>query len=149
MTNSIYNKSDTEKIVARIQSLSPNAKALWGKMTADQMLQHCNAAVEVAFGEKEVSVNWMMRILGKLIKKKIFNTTFQHNSPTAPEFVFDGNYDFETSKSTLIHKYSRFSNEGKSAITVMKHPFCGTMTYEDWDKLMWKHLDHHLRQFGV
>ena len=89
MTNSIYNKLDTEKIVARIQSLSPNAKALWGKMTADQMLQHCNAAVEVAFGEKEVSVNWMMRILGKLIKKKIFNTTFQHNSPTAPEFVFN------------------------------------------------------------
>ncbi|WP_396169410.1 DUF1569 domain-containing protein [Flavobacterium sp.] len=149
MTNSIYDKSDTEKIIARIQSLTSETPAVWGKMTVDQMLQHCNAAIEVAFGEKEITVNWMMRLLGKLVKKKIFNSDFQHNSPTAPEFIFDDSYDFETSKTTLIQKYSRFSNEGKSAITVMKHPFWGNMTYEDWDKLMWKHLDHHLRQFGV
>ncbi|MGV1013108.1 MAG: DUF1569 domain-containing protein [Flavobacterium sp.] len=149
MTNSIYDTSDTEKIISRIQSLTTESTGAWGEMTVDQMLQHCTAAIEVAFGEKELTVKWMMRILGKLAKKKIFNSEFQPNSPTASEFIFSDSYDFETSKSTLIQKYSRFSNEGKSAITVMKHPFWGNMTYEDWDKLMWKHLDHHLRQFGV
>jgi hypothetical protein len=149
MENSIYSKSDTEKIIARIHSLTTENKAIWGVMNVDQMVKHCIAAVEVAYGEKEVEVKWMMRLLGRLVKNKIFNSDFQQNSPTAKEFVFSGSYDLEASKLILIEKFSRFSNEGKEAIAVMNHPFWGKMTYEDWDKLMWKHIDHHLRQFGA
>ncbi len=29
------------------------------------------------------------------------------------------------------------------------HPFFGNLNSEEWDTLNWKHLDHHLRQFGV
>lgn len=147
--NSIYDKDSNETIISRINKLTPNTKAEWGKMTVDQMLKHCTAAIEIAYGEKEIKVNLMMKILGLLVKNKIFNSDFQHNSPTAQEFVFTDTYEFEATKNVLIQKFSRFSNEGKSAITVMNHPFWGKMSYEDWDKLMWKHMDHHLRQFGV
>jgi len=147
--NSIYDKTSNEAIISRINKLTENTQAEWGKMTVDQMLKHCTAAIEIAYGEKEIKVNLMMKILGKLVKNKIFNSDFQRNSPTAQEFVFTDKYEFEASKNDLIQKFSRFSNEGKSAITVMNHPFWGKMTYEDWDKLMWKHMDHHLRQFGV
>jgi hypothetical protein len=89
-----------------------------------------------------------MRFLGKLMKNKVFNSEFRKNSPTAKEFIFTESYDFETSKNELIKNFSRFA-EGHEVIKLTNHPFWGKMTYEDWDKLMWKHVDHHLMQFGV
>jgi hypothetical protein len=145
---SIYNKTDNDAILARINQLTPGTKALWGKMTVDQMFKHTEAATSVAFSEKELKINFFMKLLGRMLKKKVFNNEFQKNSPTAPEFIFTENYDFDTSKATLIEKFSRFA-EGEKSITLMNHPFWGKMTHEDWDKLMWKHMDHHLRQFGV
>jgi len=89
-----------------------------------------------------------MRLLGRLMKNKVFNSEFKKNSPTAPEFIFNEQYDIEAAKKELITNFSRFA-EGHEAIKTMNHPFWGKMTFEDWDKLMWKHIDHHLRQFGV
>lgn len=90
-----------------------------------------------------------MRFLGKMMKNKVFNSDFQKNSPTAPEFIYKENFNFETVQKELATNFSRFSDEGQSSIKIMDHPFWGKMTYEDWNKLMWKHADHHLRQFGV
>jgi len=146
--HSIFNKAANDLIIARINQLTPESKALWGKMTVDQMLKHTEAAVRVAFGEKELKINFMMKLLGKLLKNKVFNNDFGKNSPTAPEFVFVDQYDFEASKLALIKQFSRFA-EGEQSITLLVHPFWGKMTSADWNTLMWKHLDHHLRQFGV
>lgn len=145
---SIYNSIDNQKIIDRINKLTPESKALWGKMTVNQMFKHTEAAISVAFSEKELKINFLMKLFGRLLKNKVFNSEFQKNSPTAPEFIFKESYDFYTSKATLIEKFSRFS-QGKQSITLMQHPFWGKMTHDDWDKLMWKHMDHHLRQFGV
>lgn len=145
---SIYNKTDNQNIVDRINQLTPNSQAVWGKMSVDQMFKHTTCAIEIAFGEKTIKVNFLMKIFGKLLKNKIFNSEFQKNSPTAKEFIFTEAYDFEASKLELISNFSKFG-EGENAIKTMDHPFWGKMTYDDWDKLMWKHIDHHLRQFGV
>lgn len=146
--SSIYNKADNDLIISRINTLSPESKALWGKMTVIQMLKHTEAAIAVAFSEKELKINFFLKLLGRILKNKVFNSEFQKNSPAAPEFIFTDEYDFEDSKKALIEKFSRFAN-GTQSITLMQHPFWGKMTHEDWDKLMWKHVDHHLRQFGV
>ncbi len=146
--DSIYNKADNAKIIARINSLTPESKAIWGKMTVDQMLMHTNDAMKVAFGEKDLNINFLMRFLGKMMKNKVFNSEFKKNSPTAPEFMYRENFNFETVQKELATNFSRFAN-GHEAIKIMNHPFWGKMTYEDWNKLMWKHLDHHLKQFGV
>lgn len=146
--NSIYNKTDNAKMMERINALSPESRAIWGKMSVDQMLKHTNEAIKIAFGEGDLKISFLMRFLGKMLKNKVFNSEFKKDSPTAPEFIFTDKYDFETAKKELITNFSRFS-EGQNAIKVMLHPFWGKMTYEDWDTLMWKHLDHHLKQFGV
>ena len=146
--DSIYNKADNAKIIARINLLTPESKAIWGKMTVDQMLMHTNDAIKVAFGEKELKINFLMRFLGKMMKNKVFNSEFKKNSPTAPEFMYKENFNFETVQKELSTNFSRFAI-GHEAIKIMNHPFWGKMTYEDWNKLMWKHADHHLRQFGV
>jgi Protein of unknown function (DUF1569) len=146
--NSIYNANDNALIIARIESLSSASKPLWGKMSVDQMLKHANEAILIAFGERTLKMNFLMRFLGKMMKNKIFNSEFKKNSPTAPEFIFKTHFDFEAAQQELITNFSRFA-QGQETITVMNHPFWGKMTYEDWDKLMWKHIDHHLKQFGV
>ncbi|WP_298140519.1 DUF1569 domain-containing protein [Flavobacterium sp.] len=146
--SSIYNKTDNDAIISRINKLTFESKAVWGKMTVDQMLKHTNEAVIVAFGENEIKVNFLMKFLGKMIKNKIFNSEFKKNSPTAKEFIFTDKYDFESSRNELIKNFSRFA-EGENSIKLTNHPFWGKMSSEDWDKLMWKHVDHHLRQFDV
>ncbi|MFI0491212.1 DUF1569 domain-containing protein [Flavobacterium sp.] len=146
--NSIFEKVSNEEMIARINQLTPQTKAIWGKMEVDQMLKHTNEAILIAFGENTLKINFMMRLLGRMMKNKVFNSGFKKNSPTAPEFIFNESYDFEVSKSKLIANFSRFA-KGHESITIINHPFWGKMTYEDWDKLMWNHLDHHLRQFGV
>ena len=147
---SIYNPADNQKIIDRINKLTPESKALWGKMTVDQMLHHSKLASDTAFGKQDLKINFLMKILGKMLKKKVFyGGEMGKNSPTAKEFIITEHYDLEKVKSELIANFSRFASEGKSSIKMMNHPFWGKMTYEDWDALMWKHLDHHLKQFGV
>jgi hypothetical protein len=147
MTNSIFHKAGNEAMIVRINSLTPESQALWGKMTVDQMCKHCTSAIVVAFG-KRIKVNFLMRFLGKMMKEKIFNSEFKKNSPTAKEFVFTDHYNFQEAKNDFITEFKKFA-EGHQSIKTTDHPFWGKMTYEDWNKLMWNHVDHHLRQFGV
>jgi hypothetical protein len=146
--NSIFDKTGNQAMIARINSLTPESKALWGKMSVDQMCKHCTSAINVAFGKQEVKMNFLMRFLGKMLKDKIFNGEFKKNSPTAKEFIFTNHFDLEIAKKEFAESFSQFA-QGHQAIKVIDHPFWGKMTHEDWDKLMWKHVDHHLRQFGV
>ena len=146
--NSIFDPSSNATIITRINKLTPESQAVWGKMNVAQMCKHTNEALIVAFGENDVKVNFVFRLLGRMMKNKVFNSEFKKNSPTAKEFIFTDKYDFETSRNELIKNFSRFA-EGHQSIKIVKHPFWGKMNYEDWNKLMWNHVDHHLRQFGV
>lgn len=148
--NSIYDKTSNQAIIERINKLTPDSEALWGKMTVDQMLSHCIAPIDLALGNSKLKVNFIMQLLGKILKKKILNSNeFKKNSPTAPSFIRNNKYNFEDVKSELIQKFSTFSELKHQAIKRKEHPFFGKMSYEDWDKLHWMHIDHHLRQFGV
>ncbi|MFN8326511.1 MAG: DUF1569 domain-containing protein [Flavobacteriaceae bacterium] len=148
--NSIYDKASNDSMIARINKLTPESKALWGKMNAAQMCRHCAIAIDIAFGKGDLKVNFLMKLLGKMLKKKVFyGGEMGKNSPTAKEFIITEDLDLEKTKAELITNFSRFASEGKSIIKTMNHPFWGKMTYEDWDALMWKHTDHHLKQFGV
>lgn len=145
----IFNLQENQELITRINQLTPNSKAIWGIMTVDQMLNHCNDAVLVAFNEKELQVSVFFQFLGKLLKNSVLNSVeFKKNSPTAKEFKYNSNFDFDTIQKELVKNIERFQ-QGSHVIKCHKHPFWGKMNSEDWNKLMWKHLDHHLRQFGV
>lgn len=106
---SIFNKTDNQEIIARINLLAPESKALWGKMSVDQMLNHCNDAVLVAFNEKELSIPLIWKILAPMMKNMILKKPqFDKNSPTAKEFKYDTNFDFETIKNELITNFLAF-----------------------------------------
>jgi hypothetical protein len=145
---SIFDPTQNQAMIARIANLKPESQATWGKMNATQMCKHTNAAILVAFGEKYIKVNLLFRFLGRMMKNKVFNSDFKKNSPTAKEFIFTDQYDFESARDELIKNYSRFA-QGQTSITISNHPFWGELSFEDWNKLMWNHVDHHLRQFNV
>ena len=148
--SSIYNKTDNEIIISRINKLSPESKAQWGKMTVGQMLSHCQAPIDFATGNTPMQANFIMRLVGKMLKKKVFGSDeFKKNSPTAPSFIRTGSYDFEQTKNELIQKIGIFSELGEKAIKTTKHPFFGELTYDEWSKMHTMHLNHHLKQFGV
>lgn len=148
--DSIFEKSGNEAILTRINSLTPESKPLWGKMTVDQMLSHCQAPIDVAFGTIQLKSNFLLSIIGRMYKKKILAApSFKKNSPTDSSFIRKGTYDFEQTKADLVKKVSKFNEEGTASIKVSKHPFFGEMSFDEWNNLQWKHLDHHLKQFGV
>lgn len=105
--SSIFDKTDNQFIVSRINNLNSDSQALWGKMSVDQMLKHANETIIVAFGETEVKVNFVLRFLGRILKKNAFNKGFGKNSPTAKEFIFTEHYDFNEVKTELIKNFSR------------------------------------------
>ena len=148
--NRIYNANDNKELIERINKLTPESKALWGKMNSAKMLSHCHGPIDVAFGDLNLKANFFMQLLGKMFKNKVLNSAeFKKDSPTAPAFIRNYECDFEQSKAGLIQRINKFSEQGNKVIKTTKHPFFGEMTLNEWDKLHVMHLNHHLNQFGV
>jgi hypothetical protein len=89
-------------------------------------------------------------LFGKLAKKSVVGEKpFKRNLPTAPSFIVKGEKNFEEEKAKLLELVNTFASGGEKGLTKDPHPFFGAMTPREWDTSQWKHLDHHLRQFGV
>lgn len=147
---SIFDHQGNRNIVERIEKLTPITLSQWGKMTVSQMLEHCQQPIKIPFGLLKLKPNWMSFFFGKMVKKQMMaQETFRKDLPTVKEFRIAREPKFDEAKSELIELVERFAKEGHASIKVKKHPFFGEMTLEEWDALQWKHLDHHLRQFGV
>ena len=114
------------------------------------MLAHCNISVETAIGLKVIPRIMIGRVIGTLIKSKAYNEKqFGKNSPTDKSYIFPENLNFEEQKIKLIASIQKFHDGGPTKTTSYPHPFFGKLTPEQWAVFQWKHLDHHLRQFGV
>jgi Protein of unknown function (DUF1569) len=135
--------------IQRIEALDAGARPQWGKMTCAQMLAHCQKPLQVAAGELKLKRRLIGRLLGGWAKKKfvVSDAPFKPNSPTDPDFRIRDERDFEREKASLIALVKRYGEQG--VVTRDPHPFFGPMSTAEWDRLLSKHLDHHLRQFGV
>jgi hypothetical protein len=146
----LFDKTKSGDIIARINKLTPASTAQWGKMNVSQMLAHCQAPIQVAIGEHELKRSLMGLLFGRLAKKKLVgDKPYARSLPTSPSFVVKDERDFEQERSKLIQLIERFTAGGADGLIKTPHPFFGPLTVEEWDKCQWKHLDHHLQQFGV
>ena len=147
----LFIPADAESLKARVTLLRPDSKQQWGKMTVAQALAHCSLSMEMATGAlcpKRVLIG---RILGPIVKPKLLgdDKPMRPNSPTAKELRVSTAPDFSTEQPRLIALIDQFAQAGPSGCTTHPHAFFGPMTPDEWAILTYKHLDHHLRQFGV
>ena len=147
---SIYNRTDNQEMVSRINKLTPDTKANWGKMTVSQMLAHCGKPIEAGFGSLKLKRGLMGILFGKMAKKSMLSDKpFKQGLPTDKHFIIKDNLNFDEEKNKLVGLISKIAETGPDGISKEPHPFFGPLTTEEWDALTWKHLDHHLRQFGA
>lgn len=146
---SLFEESTRIEIFNRIDSVSPQAARLWGTMNASQMLCHCKRALEMATGKLNPKRVFIGRIIGPLFRSNYSNEKpFGQSTPTSSELVVKEIPDFELEKQQLKDLVIQFSEGGEARVTQHPHHFFGTLTPAEWGKGMYKHLDHHLRQFG-
>jgi len=148
--DNLFSAPDRTAILERLDRLPSAARRIWGKMDAAQMLAHSSAALEVATGDAPRSQMFLGRFLAPFIKGRILGETpLSKDSPTDPGFIVTGPRDFAKEKARLTALVNRFCDAGPSVADGRIHSFLGRLTGEEWGRMMWKHLDHHLRQFGA
>lgn len=146
---SLFDPAGNQAVLARIQKLRGDAKPQWGKMDAARMVAHGAVGLKLAMGDMKLKRVLIGLLFGRMAKKQLLRPEpFKRGLPTAREFRIQSTRGFETERAELVALVKRFA-AGPSVLTKEAHPFFGELTTQEWDALQWKHLDHHLRQFGV
>lgn len=146
----LFEKDATEEIISRIDKLQPAAQRQWGKMDAAQMMAHCSAALDMAAGRLNPPRMLIGRLLGSFVRPIYSNEKpFSRNNPTDKALVVSDPRDFEREREKLKVCVRQFNEGGAAKCTRHPHPFFGRLTPAQWSRGMYKHLDHHLRQFGA
>jgi hypothetical protein len=147
----IFTKEVSDKVIERINQLKPDSEPKWGKMNVEQMLAHCNVTYEMAYEDTHPKPNFFMRLVLKGFVKKVVtsDTPYKHNLQTAPAFIIKDSRKFETEKSRLINYINKTEHLGEAAFDNKISLSFGLLSTNEWNNMFYKHLDHHLSQFGV
>ncbi len=145
---SLYHSQRYQNCLTRINNITASSKAAWGKMDAAQMFAHCSEVLEVMNG-KPLKVDFMSRLLKPIIRRTVLgDKPYGKAAPTAPQFEIKASKDFVTEKARLLAALDEFYTMDKTRAVQIKHGFFGTLSLEERGWSMFKHLDHHLNQFG-
>jgi hypothetical protein len=147
----LFEPARVEEVKERTAHLRPDSQRLWGKMNAAQAVAHCAAGLELATGTRLPPRLPMGRIIGWIVKPLALGNDepMRRNSPTVPGLVMADERNLATERERLNGLIDRFAAAGPDGCTTHPHSFFGRLTPQEWAILMYKHLDHHLRQFGV
>lgn len=147
----IFSKTETEKIIERINRLQPQTTANWGKMNVAQMLAHCNVSYEMVFDKHHAKPNAFMKfVLKMLVKSKVVSEIpYKKNGQTAPQFVISDSRDFSKEQKRLIDYLIKTQELGGNYFDGKESHSFGVLNKTEWSNMFYKHLDHHLNQFGV
>ncbi len=147
----IFSLEISNQLIDRINTLSPTSKALWGKMNAPQMLAHCNVTYEIVFDNIHPKPNAIIKfVLKLLVKNKVVSEApYTQNGQTAPQFIIKTNKDFEVEKCRLIDFIKQSQSLGEAYFNNKASDSFGVLSATEWNNMFYKHLHHHLNQFGV
>jgi len=146
----LFTAADREAMLVRLAALQPESPRKWGTMTLPQMLAHCSVGFQYPLGEKTVVRPLIFTLLAPLAKHRALGPkALGRNGPTGRDFVIRDQRDFAVERQRLQDYLLRFCAEGRGGVNNRPHAFFGPLTGDEWGRLMFKHLDHHLRQFGA
>ena len=151
MIKNIFNQETSVELIDRINQLQPDTKNIWGKMNGAQMLAHCNVTYEMVYEDKHPKAKGFKKLILKLLVKPLVigEKTYKKNSPTAPSFIISDERVFESEKNRLIDFITKTQEKGPEFFEGRESNSFGNLTSKEWNNMFYKHLDHHLSQFGV
>lgn len=148
---SVFQENIVNELKERIEKVTPSTKPIWGKMNATQMLAHCNVTYEYAFDERKDSPNFLVKIMLKKFVKPIVvsEQPYKKDSKTAPAFIITDERNFDKEKQRLYTYMDNVLKKGTSFFEGKESVSFGVLNAIEWNNMFYKHLDHHLQQFGV
>jgi hypothetical protein len=144
----LWNSDDHRELRERLERITPQSAALWGRMTAPQMIVHLSDAYRMAMGDLPCKPKKLPLRFFPLKQLVIYWLPFPKNAPTAPELVSRAPADWTAEVAELRTLMDRIASRGPSSCSA-EHPAFGKVSGKGWGVLCYKHADHHLRQFGV
>lgn len=147
----IFSKETSGQVIDRINRLNATSQANWGKMNVAQMLAHCNVTYEMVYDDIHPKPNAFLKFIFKMVVKKkvVTETPYPKNGKTAPAFIITGDKNIENERTRLINYISKTQQLGETHFDNKESHSFGSLSKTEWNNLFYKHLDHHLRQFGV
>lgn len=147
----IFTPEVTTEVIARINKLQPDSKPNWGKMSAAQVMAHCCVTYEMVYENHHPKPNALLRIMLKAFVKNavVSEKPYKKNGQTAPQFLIKEQRVFEDEKNRLIQYIEKTQQLGESHFDGKENLSFGPLNKTQWNNLFYKHLDHHLTQFGV
>jgi hypothetical protein len=147
----IFLQEVTQEVIDRIHKLTPDTQRQWGKMTVSQMLAHCSVTYEMIFEDIHPKPKGFQKFILKAFVKPIVTNEkpFKHNNPTAPAFLIKNDKDFQKEQKRLVDYIQRTQQLGPAHFEQKESHSFGKLSTNQWNNMFYKHLDHHLTQFGV
>ena len=147
----IFIREVTREVILRINKLTSETQPNWGKMSVAQMLAHCCVTYEMIFTDKHLKPNALSKFILKMFVKNtvVSEKHYTKNGRTAPQFLITDEKVFESEKQRLIDFIKQTQELGKKNFDGKESHSFGSLTAKEWNNMFYKHLDHHLTQFGV
>ena len=153
MVISLLDAATRAGVEARVQRLQPDSRRRWGRMTSHQAICHMSDAFRLALGDRDTApVPGSFKPLVRFVALQLPMRWPRGRIRTVPEAEqgVGGTppIEFERDRAELIALMARF---GTAAPTerCSTHPIFGPMSVDLWGRWGYRHMDHHLRQFGV
>ena len=136
-----------KEIRERLATLEPSTNPLWGRMNATSMLAHCSAQISMSLGEIDCKQRQSMFNKPPIKQLVVYWLHWPKGAPTAPELLRPEPDTWDAEKESLLGLVERFPAAIQSGPA--PHPIFGKLSTAAWGRLAYRHLDHHLRQFGA
>lgn len=147
----VFEKEVTDTLISRVESISVDSQAQWGKMNSAQMLAHINVAYEKTFNPDGKKPGFLMRfMLNKFVKPVVVtDKPYKKNSRTSPEFQISDERELETERKKLIDNMRKLQEMGAASFDGKENNVFGKLTLDEWNTMFYKHADYHLKQFNA
>lgn len=147
----IFTENISKQVINRINNLKPSSTALWGKMSVAQMLAHCNITYQMVYDNTHPKPNFLMQLVLKAFVKNmvVSERPYKHNLQTAPVFIVKNDKNFDAEKNHLIAHITKTQQLGEAHFDGKASLSFGVLNKTEWNNMFYKHLNHHLMQFGI
>lgn len=147
----IFDSKVNDEFIEKINQLTSSSKSNWGKMNVGQMLAHLNVTYDYIFTEKYPKPKGFKKFMLKNLIKPIVvgEKGYKENSRTAPDFLITDEREFEDEKKKLIDSMNKTQQLGENHFDGKESHSFGILKTSEWNNMFVKHLDHHLKQFGI